>query len=69
MSMNNGIHSYEHWEAIVQRKCLLCLTHAHFFTHTHMVTSQTITIDGRGFVVIGHRGFRQRQEIELLRLL
>ena len=25
------------------------VTHAHFFTHTRMVTSQRTTIDGRGF--------------------
>lgn len=30
-------------------------------SHTHVVTSQSTTIHGRGFVVICHRGLRPRQ--------
>lgn len=69
MCLNNSIHSYGHWEPIVQCKWLLCLSHA-ISSHIHVVTSQSTTIDGSG--LCGHMSSRtpaKTIEIELLRSL
>lgn len=69
MCLNNSIHSYRHWEPIVQGKWLLCLTHA-ISSRMHTVTSQSTTIDGRGFCShMSSSSPAKTIETELLRLL